>query len=59
MREQSIPFFFKQWGGVNKGKAGRVLGGRTYDEFPTIPMDRGTDRNSRKDMFEDLVQLAV
>jgi protein gp37 len=26
--------FFKQWGGVNKAKAGRVLDGRTYDEFP-------------------------
>jgi len=29
-----VPFFFKQWGGVNKKKAGRLLDGRTYDEFP-------------------------
>lgn len=29
-----VPFFFKQWGGVNKKKAGRVLGGRTWDEMP-------------------------
>jgi protein gp37 len=29
-----IPFFFKQWGGVNKKKAGRLLDGRTYDEMP-------------------------
>jgi protein gp37 len=29
-----IPFFFKQWGGVRKKKAGRVLDGRTYDGFP-------------------------
>lgn len=28
------PFFFKQWGGVNKKRAGRVLDGRTWDEFP-------------------------
>lgn len=29
-----VPFFFKQWGGVNKKKAGRVLGGRTWDGVP-------------------------
>jgi protein gp37 len=29
-----VPFFFKQWGGVRKGKAGRELDGRTYDELP-------------------------
>lgn len=29
-----IPFFFKQWGGRNKKKAGRVLEGRTWDEMP-------------------------
>lgn len=33
-RDASIAFFFKQWGGVNKKKAGRLLGGRTYDEMP-------------------------
>lgn len=31
-----VPFFFKQWGGVNKKKAGRVLGGRTWDEMPGV-----------------------
>jgi len=30
----SVPFFFKQWGGVRKAKAGRRLEGKTYDEFP-------------------------
>ncbi len=29
-----VPFFFKQWGGVNKKRAGRVLEGRTWDELP-------------------------
>lgn len=29
-----VPFFFKQWGGFNKKKAGRLLEGRTYDEMP-------------------------
>jgi protein gp37 len=29
-----VPFFFKQWGGTNKKKAGRELCGRTWDEMP-------------------------
>jgi len=33
-REQRVPFFFKQWGGVRKGRNGRVLDDRTYDEYP-------------------------
>lgn len=31
---QNVPFFFKQWGGVNKKKTGRVLEGETWDEMP-------------------------
>lgn len=30
-----VPFFFKQWGGVQKKKTGRTLEGRTWDEMPT------------------------
>jgi protein gp37 len=30
----SVPFFFKQWGGVRKSEAGRMLEGRTYDAMP-------------------------
>ena len=33
---QKVPFFFKQWGGVNKKKAGRLLNGRTWDEMPQV-----------------------
>lgn len=33
-RDYRVPFFFKQWGGVRKKKAGRLLDGRTYDEYP-------------------------
>jgi protein gp37 len=29
-----VPFFFKQWGGPMKSRAGRVLDGRTWDEMP-------------------------
>ena len=30
-----VPFFFKQWGGVNKKRNGRLLEGVTWDEMPT------------------------
>jgi protein gp37 len=31
---QNTPFFFKQWGGVHKSRAGRKLDGRTWNEMP-------------------------
>ena len=31
-----VPFFFKQWGGVWKKHTGRMLDGKTWDEFPTV-----------------------
>jgi len=34
--EARVPFFFKQWGGVNKKKTGRLLNGRTFDEMPQL-----------------------
>ncbi len=36
-RMADVPFFFKQWGGVRKHLAGRVLDGRTYDHMPRQP----------------------
>jgi protein gp37 len=30
----NVPFFFKQWGGANKKKAGRELDGQFYSEMP-------------------------
>lgn len=32
----NIAFFFKQWGGVQKHRTGRLLKGNTYDEFPVL-----------------------
>jgi len=32
--DEDIAFFFKQWGGVNKKRAGRALQGRTWDQMP-------------------------
>jgi len=42
-----VPFFFKQWGGVHKGRAGRVLCGRTYDGFPKLVRSGFPDRVTR------------
>ena len=36
-----VPFFFKQWGGVNKKRAGRLLDGRNYNEVPDGMLDNG------------------
>ncbi len=33
-KELGIPFFFKQWGGTVKKRNGRILEGRTWNEFP-------------------------
>jgi protein gp37 len=33
-RRSGTAFFFKQWGGTNKARAGRVLDGKLWDEFP-------------------------
>jgi len=30
----NVPFFFKQWGGTNKKRTGRLLDGRTWDQMP-------------------------
>ena len=32
--EQSVPFFFKQWGGVQKHRNGRILEGQVWDQMP-------------------------
>jgi len=35
-RRARVPFFFKQWGGVRKHRAGRMLDGRTWDDMPRV-----------------------
>lgn len=34
-KSSNVAFFFKQWGGVNRKRAGRILQGRIWDELPT------------------------
>jgi protein gp37 len=36
-QQTGVPFFFKQWGGVQKKCTGRLLDGRTWDELPHWP----------------------
>jgi len=36
-QDQNVAFFFKQWGGTHKGRQGRLLDGRTWDEYPVLP----------------------
>jgi len=38
--DQGVAFFFKQWGGFQKRKAGRELRGRTYDAMPRVTAAR-------------------
>lgn len=33
----NVPFFFKQWGGVHKKRAGRELEGKIWNEMPISP----------------------
>lgn len=35
-QEANVAFFFKQWGGKNKSRNGRILHGRTWDEMPAM-----------------------
>jgi protein gp37 len=39
-QQAAVPFFFKQWGGVNKKRAGRVLDGRTWNAMPSATRSR-------------------
>jgi protein gp37 len=37
-KAKHVPFFFKQRGGVQKKRAGRLLQGRTWDDMPPLPL---------------------
>jgi protein gp37 len=55
-RSAGVPFFFKQWGGVQKKQAGRLLDGRVYDELPlseseTVPSR--SERHTRRDLVRE------
>lgn len=35
-KKNKVPFFFKQWGGINKKKSGRLLNGKEYNQYPNM-----------------------
>ncbi|MEO8051003.1 MAG: phage Gp37/Gp68 family protein [Acidobacteriota bacterium] len=51
-------FFFKQWGGGQKGRYGRSLNGRTYDEIPTRSGRHIPSRAERLDLIRSITQLS-
>jgi protein gp37 len=53
-RKYDVPFFFKQWGGVQKKKTGRKLRGKTYDEFPFTARASMPDRTERRALAANL-----
>jgi protein gp37 len=52
-----VPFFFKQWGRVQKGKHGRELNGRTYDEFPRIVVKSPRSLDQKRKALEAAAKL--
>jgi protein gp37 len=42
-----VAFFFKQWGGANKRATGRILDGRTWDDYPK-PLPLAQDRSQKR-----------
>lgn len=53
-RAAGVPFFFKQWGGVQKSKRGRLLQGRTFDEMPARPSRSVPGKADRLRMIDEL-----
>jgi protein gp37 len=50
----NVPFFFKQWGGVRKSRAGRELNGQTYNDHPPIVRTNVADAAQRKSLIAEL-----
>jgi len=53
-----VPFFFKQWGGVQKSKNGRELNNRTYDDMPSRTPAPMPDRARRLELIAGIEALA-
>ena len=52
--EQKVAFFFKQWGGRDKKRTGRLLDGKTYDEFPALVRRSVPNAASRSESIQRL-----
>jgi len=53
-KANGVPFFFKQWGGKNKKKTGRLLEGRRYNEFPKFQAGTAPGRSIRDDRIASI-----
>jgi protein gp37 len=51
-KRANVPFFFKQWGGVQKSKTGRELDGHTFDGFPDYEIPLSPDKDTRLKILE-------
>ena len=59
-QNSGVPFFFKQWGGVRKSEAGRLLQERTYDEFPIQePRVSALTDSQRRQLVESIISHQV
>jgi len=54
---QKALFFFKQWGGVRKAKAGRHLDGKTYDEIPSLSTHEPPPRSERQNLVAQFARM--
>lgn len=52
--DAGVAFFFKQWGGVQKKKAGRSLDGATYDELPVRSSNPVMPEQARRALIQKL-----
>lgn len=50
-------FFFKQWGGVQKAKAGRRLDGKTYNAMPALSRHAAPQRTTRETLIRQFGRL--
>ncbi|HEY3762576.1 MAG TPA: phage Gp37/Gp68 family protein [Verrucomicrobiae bacterium] len=48
-----VAFFFKQWGGVRKSRTGRILDGKTYDEYPHFPQNSVATLKRRSELLAE------
>ena len=54
--ESDVPFFFKQWGGVQKKRNGRLLDGRTYDDMPAREAHPAASKKVRDRVRDELTE---
>ncbi|MBV8139403.1 MAG: phage Gp37/Gp68 family protein [Deltaproteobacteria bacterium] len=57
-RDFRVKFFLKQWGGVRKHTTGRLLDGRTYDEFPVRTIHAVPESIDRSRLVSQVQQIS-